>query len=239
MLSLFGAVCSVSLVLAQFGRTLVWTGQGYIFATLQYMRWAPSWIKMKPEDLGKQVGKLAEKYVVVVVTLKDGFGVPQVKLVTGIKFLRILKKEGFAPSIPEVLYFFVKRAKSIQKHLGKNRNDKIRSSVSSSLRATFTALRGTADASSSCLPAGSTFLLRPQLVIVSDPHKNAIQTFLCGGSNLPFGRGGGGSSLSGIPSVWHPILLGMRRYFTSVSCTSTSQGDFEHSLSGIQGTSLS
>ena len=82
MLLLFGAVCSVSLVLAQFGRTHVWTGQGYIFATLQYMRWAPSWIKLKPEDLQKQVGKLAEKYdaLVVVVTLKDGFGVPQVKV---------------------------------------------------------------------------------------------------------------------------------------------------------------
>ena len=32
MLSLFGAVCSVSLVLAQFEKTLVWTGQEYIFA---------------------------------------------------------------------------------------------------------------------------------------------------------------------------------------------------------------
>ena len=62
MLLLFGAVCSVSLVLAQFGRTLVWTGQGHIFATLQYMRWAPGWIKLKPEVLQKQVGKLAEEY---------------------------------------------------------------------------------------------------------------------------------------------------------------------------------
>ena len=126
MLLLFGAVCSVSLVLAQFGGTLVWTGQGYIFATLQYMRWAPSWFKLKPEDLQKQVGKLAEKYdaLVVVVTLKDGFGVPQVKLVTGFKFLCFLKKEDLVPSIPEVLYFFVKRAKSIQKHLDKNRENK-------------------------------------------------------------------------------------------------------------------
>ena len=67
----------------------------YIFATLQYKRRAPSWIKLKPEDLKKQVGKLAEKYdaLVVVVTLEDGFGVPQVELVTGIKFLRILRKE--------------------------------------------------------------------------------------------------------------------------------------------------
>ena len=60
----------------------------------------------------------------VVATLRDGFNVPQVELVTGIKFLRILKKEGFAPSIPEVLYFFVKEAKSIRKHLDKNRKDR-------------------------------------------------------------------------------------------------------------------
>ena len=50
-----------SLVLAQFGRTHVWTGQGHIFATLQYKRRAPSWIKLKPEDLKEQIGKLAEK----------------------------------------------------------------------------------------------------------------------------------------------------------------------------------
>ena len=132
MLLLFTAVCSVSLVLAQFGRTHVWTGQGHIFATLQYKRRAPSWIKLKPEDLKEQSGKLAEKYdALVVVTLRDGFGVPQVKLVTGIKILRIIKKEDLAPSIPEVLYFLVKKAKSMRKHLDKNRKDKIRSSVSS------------------------------------------------------------------------------------------------------------
>ena len=107
---------------------------------------APSWIKLKPEVLQKQVGKLAEKYdaLVVDVTLRDGFGVPQVEFVTGIKFLRFLKKENLAPSIPEVLYFFVKRAKSIQKHLDRNRKNKVRISVSSSLRTAFTALSGTA-----------------------------------------------------------------------------------------------
>ena len=157
------------------------------------MRWAPGWVKLKPEVLQKQVGKLTEEYGALFVegTLRDGFIVPQVELVTGIKFLRVQKKENLAPSIPEVLYFFVKRAKSIQKHFNRNRNNKVRISVSSSLRTAFTALSGTTDASSSCLPAGSTFLLRPRLVLVADPQKNAIQTFLCGGSNLPFGREGG------------------------------------------------
>ena len=116
------------MVLAQFGRTLVWTGQGFVFATLQYMRWALGWIKMKPEVLQKQVGKLAKEYgaFFVDVTLRDGFTVLQVKLVTGIKVLRILKKEGLAPSVPQVVYFFVKRAKFIQKHLDRNRRHKVR-----------------------------------------------------------------------------------------------------------------
>ena len=198
MLLLFGAVCSVSLVLAQFGE-LVWTGQEYIFATLQYMRWAPYWIKLKPEDFKKQIGKLAEKYdaLVVVVTLEDGFGVPQVKLVTGIKFLRILRKENLAPSVPEVLYFLVKKAKSMRKHLDRNRKNKIRSSVSSSLRTAFTALRGTTDASSSCLPTGSTSLLRPRLVLVADPHKECDPNVSVRRIEASFRKRG--NSLSGIP----------------------------------------
>ena len=251
MLSLFAAVCSVSFVLAQFGRTHVWTGQGHIFATLQYKRRAPSWIKLKPEDLKEQIGKLAEKYdALVVVTLRDGFGVPQVKLITGIKILRIIKKEDFAPSIPEVLYFLVKKAKSMRKHLDKNRKDKIRSSVSSSLRAAFTALRGTTDASSSCLPTGSTSLLRPRLELVTpfsmmyvsislgDPDKECDPNVSVRRIETSF-RKGRGSPLSGIPSLWNPILLRMRRYFASVSCTSTLVENFEHSLSGMKGNSLS
>ena len=55
----------------------------------------------------------------------------------------------------------------MRKHLDKNRKNKIRSSVSSSLRAAFTALRGTSDASSSCLPTGTTSLRRPRLLLVT------------------------------------------------------------------------
>ena len=174
MLLLFGAVCSVSLVLAQFGRTHVWTKQGHIFATLPYKRRALTWFKLKPEGLKEQIGKLAEKSMTpsfVVVTLRDGFGVPQVELVTSIKFLRILKKENLAPSIPEVLYFFVKKAKSIRKHLDKTAKTEIRGSVSSSLGAAFTVLRGTTGASSPCLPTG----------------KNVSATASTGTCDAPFG----------------------------------------------------
>ena len=164
------------------------------------MRWAPSWFKLKPEDLQKQVGKLAEKYdaLVVVVTLKDGFGVHQVKLVTGIKFLRILKKEGFAPSIPEVLYFFVKRAKSIQKHLGKNRNDK-----NSKFRLILVV---------SCIHRCARYCRRVKFLPASWKYMSATASIgTCGRSTQecdpnvsvrriePSFRKGGGSSLSGVP----------------------------------------
>ena len=192
MLLLFGAVCSVSLVLAQFERTHVWTGQGHIFATLPYKRRAPGWIELRPEVLQKQVGKLTEEHgaFFVDVTLRDGFIVLQVELIVDVKFLRFLKKENFAPSFPEGLYFFVKRAKSIQKHLDWYRKNKVRVSVSSSVRTAFTTLSGTTGASSSCLPVRSIFLLRPRLVLVAILKRMRSKRF-CAEDRTFFSEGGG------------------------------------------------
>lgn len=53
--------------------------------------------------------------------LRDSHGVAQVRFVTGSKILRILKAKGLAPSIPEDLYFLIKKAVSIRKHLERNR----------------------------------------------------------------------------------------------------------------------
>merc|ERR1712146_14233 len=51
-------------------------------------------------------------------------GIPQVKSVTGSKILRILKKAGLAPQVPEDPYHLIKKAISIRKHLEKFRKDK-------------------------------------------------------------------------------------------------------------------
>merc|ERR1712164_193490 len=58
------------------------------------------------------------------VTLRDSFGVPQVKTVTGNKILRILKVHNLAPSLPEDLYHLIKKAVQMRKHMDKNRKDK-------------------------------------------------------------------------------------------------------------------
>ena len=102
-------------------------GKGMSSTTLPYKRRAPSWIKLKPEDLSEQICKLAKKGMTpssIGVTLRDSFGVPQVKMITDNKILRILKKESLAPSIPEDLYFLVKKAVSMRKHLDKSRKDR-------------------------------------------------------------------------------------------------------------------
>jgi len=57
------------------------------------------------------------------VSLRDQYGIPQVRFVTGKKILRILKKNGCAPSIPEDLFMLIKKAVSMRKHLKKNKKD--------------------------------------------------------------------------------------------------------------------
>ena len=92
-------------------------GKGMSSATLPYKRRAPSWFKLKPEDLSEQFCKLAMKGITpssIGVTLRDSFDVAQVEMFTTIKFLRILKKKGLAPSIPEDLFYLVKKGVSTQ-----------------------------------------------------------------------------------------------------------------------------
>ena len=43
---------------------------------------------------------------------------------TGNKILRILKSKGLAPDLPEDMYYLIKKAVSIRKHLERNRKDR-------------------------------------------------------------------------------------------------------------------
>ncbi len=55
--------------------------------------------------------------------MRDQYGIPQVRFLTGKKIHRILKKKGCAPKLPEDLFHMVKRAVAMRKHLGRNKND--------------------------------------------------------------------------------------------------------------------
>ena len=74
-----------------------------------------------------QIFKLAKKGLTpsqIGVILRDSHGVAQVRFVTGNKILRILKSKGLAPDLPEDIYYLIKKAVSIRKHLERNRKDR-------------------------------------------------------------------------------------------------------------------
>ncbi|ORX83817.1 40S ribosomal protein S13 [Anaeromyces robustus] len=78
-------------------------GKGIASSALPYKRTPPSWLKTSSK--------------------KDSQGIAQVKAVTGNKILRILKSNGLAPELPEDLYFLIKKAVAVRKHLERNRKD--------------------------------------------------------------------------------------------------------------------
>merc|ERR1711879_928574 len=87
----------------------------------------PNWLKLTSEEVKDQIYKLAKKGMTpsqIGVILRDSHGVAQVRFVTGNKILRILKSKGLAPDLPEDIYYLIKKAVSIRKHLERNRKDK-------------------------------------------------------------------------------------------------------------------
>ena len=102
-------------------------GKGIARRCLPYRRKPPSWLEVSVGNLTDQIVKLARKGSYpsqIGVILRDQHGIPQVKSVTGSKILRLLKKNGLGPQIPEDLYFLIKKAVSVRKHLEKNKRDK-------------------------------------------------------------------------------------------------------------------
>merc|ERR1712087_656097 len=102
-------------------------GKGISQSALPYRRTVPNWLKLTSEEVNEQIFKLAKKGLTpsqIGVILRDSHGVAQVRFVTGNKILRILKSKGLAPDLPEDIYYLIKKAVSIRKHLERNRKDK-------------------------------------------------------------------------------------------------------------------
>ena len=102
-------------------------GKGISQSALPYRRSVPNWLKLTSDEVKDQIFKLAKKGLTpsqIGVILRDSHGVAQVRFVTGNKILRILKSKGLAPDLPEDIYYMIKKAVSIRKHLERNRKDR-------------------------------------------------------------------------------------------------------------------
>ena len=101
--------------------------KGIARSSLPYVRTAPVWIKQTPAELVETICQYNRKGMTpsqIGVRLRDQHGIPQVFQVTGQRILRILKNNGLRPEIPEDLYYLIKTAVSIRKHLRSNRKDR-------------------------------------------------------------------------------------------------------------------
>ena len=103
------------------------SGKGIANSAIPYKRTPPAWLKVTTQEVGEHICKLAKKGLTpsqIGVILRDSHGIGQVRNVTGNKVVRILKANGLAPQIPEDLYYLIKKAVAVRKHLEKNRKDK-------------------------------------------------------------------------------------------------------------------
>ena len=101
-------------------------GTGISASALPYLRRVPKHNVLAPSAVIDLIVKYAKKGFTesqIGVILRDRYGIPQVRYLTGKKIQRILKKKGCAPKIPEDLYHLIKKAVAMRKHLEKNRND--------------------------------------------------------------------------------------------------------------------
>ena len=86
----------------------------------------PVWIELSPEEVEKEVVKLARKghsKSLIGTIMRDSRGVPLVKVVAGKKISQILEENDIRAPLPEELAHLVKKALSIRKHLEENHKD--------------------------------------------------------------------------------------------------------------------
>ena len=102
------------------------SGHGISASALPYSRRVPKHNTLTPSNVVDLIVRFAKKGFTesqIGVILRDQYGIPQVRFLTGRKIQRILKKKGVAPKIPEDLYHLIKKAVSMRKHLEKNKKD--------------------------------------------------------------------------------------------------------------------
>ncbi len=86
----------------------------------------PEWVEKSPEEVEELVVKLAKegkRPSEIGLVLRDQYGVPDVKAITGKRVVQILKEHNLAPKFPQDLMDLMRKAVNLRKHLEKHRKD--------------------------------------------------------------------------------------------------------------------
>ena len=87
---------------------------------------APDWVPMLPLEVESKVVELAKEGkqpAVIVLILRDSYGIPSVQEVTGKKIQQILVANGLSGKLPQDLQNLVQRSIHLQEHLAANPRD--------------------------------------------------------------------------------------------------------------------
>jgi small subunit ribosomal protein S15 len=86
----------------------------------------PSWLGYKKKEVEILVAKASKEALtpsMIGVHLRDSYGIPDVKLITGKTITQILKEKNLNPKLPEDLVALLKRAVKVRKHHEENPQD--------------------------------------------------------------------------------------------------------------------
>ncbi len=86
----------------------------------------PGWVDYSTEEIENIILKLRKEgksASVIGVILRDQYGIPDVKSVTGMKITHILEKHGQTEEYPEDLMNLIRKAVNIREHLKENPKD--------------------------------------------------------------------------------------------------------------------
>lgn len=95
-------------------------------STRPFLKANPEWVSMEKADVETAILRLHQEGLsaaAIGIRLRDGFGVPSVRLVTGQSVTEILRSKGAKFAIPDDLAGLIKRAASLQTHLKQHRKD--------------------------------------------------------------------------------------------------------------------
>jgi small subunit ribosomal protein S15 len=86
----------------------------------------PEWVEYSNEEIEELILKLTKEgnsTSMIGIILRDQYGIPDVKLVTGEKITKILEKHDQGLEYPEDLMNLIRRAVNIRDHLDENPKD--------------------------------------------------------------------------------------------------------------------
>lgn len=86
----------------------------------------PSWMNYKPKEAEMIVVKLAKEgnsSSKIGMILRDSYGIPDIKILTGKTLSKILEEKNQVPDIPEDLMAVIRKSINLSKHLEENHKD--------------------------------------------------------------------------------------------------------------------